>query len=74
VGPIAVLASVAFGHPMPLIFDHAELGAILFAVLGVSFLCIDGESNWFEGLLLVAFYAIIAIVFYFVRTAAPGVP
>jgi Ca2+:H+ antiporter len=74
VGPIAVLASVAFGHPMPLIFDHAELGAILFAVLGVSFLCIDGESNWFEGLLLLAFYAIIAIVFFFVRTAAPGVP
>jgi Ca2+:H+ antiporter len=63
---------VAFGHPMPLLFDHFELGAILFAVLGVSFLCLDGESNWFEGLLLLAFYAIIAIIFYFVQSATPA--
>jgi Ca2+:H+ antiporter len=74
VAPIAVLASLVLGHPMPLVFDHFELGAILFAVLGVSFLCLDGESNWFEGLLLLAFYAIIAIIFYFVPSAAPGVP
>jgi Ca2+:H+ antiporter len=72
VAPVAVLASLVLGHPMPLVFDHFELGAILFAVLGVSFLALDGESNWFEGLLLLAFYAIIAIIFYFVRTAAPG--
>jgi Ca2+:H+ antiporter len=74
VAPIAVLASLLLGHPMPLVFDHFELGAIMFAVLGVSFLCIDGESNWFEGLLLLALYAIIAIIFFFVRSAAPGVP
>lgn len=74
VAPIAVLASLVLGHPMPLVFDHFELGAILFAVLGVSFLCLDGESNWFEGLLLLALYAIVAIIFYFVRSAAPGVP
>jgi Ca2+:H+ antiporter len=74
VAPIAVLASLVLGHPMPLVFDHFELGAILFAVLGVSFLCLDGESNWFEGLLLLALYAIIAIIFYFVQSAAPGVP
>jgi len=43
-------------------------------VLGVSFLCLDGESNWFEGLLLLALYAIIAIIFFFVQSAAPGVP
>ena len=70
VAPVAVLASLVFGHPMPLVFDHFELGAILFAVLGVSFLCLDGESNWFEGLLLMALYAIIAIIFFFVPSAA----
>jgi Ca2+:H+ antiporter len=74
VAPVAVLASMLLGHPMPLVFDHFELGALLFAVLGVSFLCLDGESNWFEGLLLLALYTIIAIIFYFVRSAAPGVP
>jgi Ca2+:H+ antiporter len=67
VAPIAVLASLVLGHPMPLVFDHFELGAILFTVLGVSFLTLDGESNWFEGGLLLAFYAVIAIIFFFVH-------
>jgi Ca2+:H+ antiporter len=74
VAPVAVVASLLVGHPMPLVFDHFELGAVLFAVLGVSFLTLDGESNWFEGLLLLAFYAIIAIIFFFVRNPSPGVP
>jgi Ca2+:H+ antiporter len=74
VAPVAVLASLVLGHPMPLVFDHFELGAILLAVLGVSFLCLDGESNWFEGLLLLSVYAIVAVVFYFVQSPTPGVP
>jgi Ca2+:H+ antiporter len=74
VAPVAVLASLVVGHPMPLVFDHFELAAILFAVLGVSFLCIDGESNWFEGFLLLMLYAIVAIIFFFVRDPTPGIP
>ncbi|MDQ3809992.1 MAG: calcium/proton exchanger, partial [Chloroflexota bacterium] len=74
VAPIAVLASLVLGHPMPLVFDHFELGAIVFAVLGVSYLCLDGESNWFEGLLLLALYMVMAIIFFFVETPTPGVP
>ena len=70
VAPVAVLASLVVGHPMPLVFDHFELGAILFAVLGACFLCLDGESNWFEGMLLLAFYAIIAIIFFFVPSTS----
>jgi Ca2+:H+ antiporter len=66
VAPIAVLVSLLVGHPMALVFDHFELGAMLFAVLGVSFLSLDGESNWFEGVLLLAFYSVIAIIFFFV--------
>lgn len=70
VAPIAVLASLLFGHPMPLVFNHFELGAVALAVLGVSFLTLDGESNWFEGALLLALYAVIAIIFYFVPNLA----
>jgi Ca2+:H+ antiporter len=69
VAPIAVLVSLLVGHPMALVFDHFELGAMLFAVLGVSFLSLDGESNWFEGVLLLAIYGIIAIIFFFVPSA-----
>jgi Ca2+:H+ antiporter len=70
VAPIAVLVSLLVGHPMALVFDHFELGAMLFAVLGVGFLSLDGESNWFEGVLLVAFYGIIAIIFFFVPSTS----
>jgi Ca2+:H+ antiporter len=67
VAPVAVLASIVLGFPMPLVFNHFELGAMLFAIFGVAFLTLDGESNWFEGGLLLAFYAIIAIIFFFVH-------
>ncbi len=70
VAPLAVLFSLLVGHPMPLVFDHFELGAILIAVLGVCFLSLDGESNWFEGFLLLAIYLIIAIIFFFVPTTS----
>ncbi|MBV9580713.1 MAG: calcium/proton exchanger [Chloroflexi bacterium] len=66
VAPIAVVVSVLVGHPMVLVFDHFELGAILIAVLGACFLALDGESNWFEGTLLLAIYLIVAIIFFFV--------
>jgi Ca2+:H+ antiporter len=70
VAPIAVLVSLLVGHPMALVFDHFELGAMLFAVLGISFLVLDGESNWFEGTLLLAIYSVIAIIFFFVPSAS----
>jgi Ca2+:H+ antiporter len=70
VGPIAVLASVGLGHPLLLVFNHFEIGAMLLAVLGVSFLSLDGESNWFEGVLLLAIYCVIAIIFFFVPGAS----
>jgi Ca2+:H+ antiporter len=43
---------------------------MLLAVLGVSFLSLDGESNWFEGALLLAIYGVIAIIFFFVPSTS----
>lgn len=70
IAPLAVLVSLLVGHPMALVFDHFELGAILIAVLGVCFLTLDGETNWFEGALLLAIYMVIGIIFFFVPTAS----
>ena len=39
---------------MALVFNGYELGALLFAVLIANFLTQDGESNWFEGVQLIA--------------------
>jgi Ca2+:H+ antiporter len=65
VAPIAVLASVALGHPMPLVFNNFELAAIVLAVIAIAIVTLDGESNWFEGLQLLAIYAVMAIVFFY---------
>jgi Ca2+:H+ antiporter len=66
VAPVLVLLSFVFGdHPMALVFNGYELGAMLFAVLIVNFLIQDGESNWFEGVQLLALYAVLGFVFYY---------
>lgn len=66
VAPVLVLLSFVFGPgPMALVFNGYELGALLFAVLIANFLTQEGESNWFEGLQLLAVYAVLGLVFYF---------
>lgn len=75
VAPILVLASYAFGRPMDLVFNPFEITAVALAVLSVAVVSLDGESNWFEGLQLIALYLILAIAFYFVPgQAKPALP
>jgi Ca2+:H+ antiporter len=66
VAPVLVLLSYVIGPgAMPLVFNGYELGALLFAVLIANFLTQEGESNWFEGVQLLALYAVLGLVFYF---------
>jgi Ca2+:H+ antiporter len=66
VAPVLVLLSFVVGpDPMALVFNGYELGALLFAVLIANFLTQDGESNWFEGVQLLALYLVFGLVFYF---------
>jgi Ca2+:H+ antiporter len=65
VAPVLVLISLFFPTPMSLVFNTFELVAIIFSVLIVNAVVQDGESNWFEGVQLLAAYAIIAVAFYF---------
>jgi Ca2+:H+ antiporter len=66
VAPVLVLASFVVGpDPMALVFNGYELGALLFAVLIASLVTQEGESNWFEGVQLLALYAVLGLVFYF---------
>ena len=66
VAPVLVLLSFTIGQPMSLIFNAFEIGAVVVSVLILAIVSLDGESNWFEGVQLVAVYFILAIVFYFV--------
>ncbi len=66
VAPVLVLLSFVFGpEPMALVFNGYELAALLAAALISMFLTSEGESNWFEGVQLLALYAALGLVFFF---------
>ena len=64
VAPVLVLVSTMFSNHMPLVFTLPELISMVTAVLLIIMISIDGETNWFEGLTLVAAYLIMGIGFY----------
>ena len=67
VAPILVLASFAMGHPMTLVFrSPLELVAVAAAAFCVNAIARDGETNWFEGALLLGVYLILAVAFFYV--------
>ncbi|OCA82765.1 calcium/proton exchanger [Pseudobacillus wudalianchiensis] len=64
VAPVLVLLSLAFDQSMPLVFTIPELVAMVTAVFLAVIISNDGETNWFEGLTLLAAYFIMGIGFY----------
>jgi Ca2+:H+ antiporter len=66
VAPVLVITSFFVGpHPLALVFNGFELGAILLAILVGNHVTADGESNWFEGVQLLALYFVLGLAFYF---------
>ena len=69
VAPVLVIVSHFMGKPMDLVFRNPlELIAIAACAFIVNAITQDGETTWFEGVLLLAVYAILAIAFFFVGT------
>jgi len=65
--PLLVLASHLFARPMSLVFtDPMELFAIGAVVFCVRSITQDGETTWFEGILLLGVYGLLASAFFFV--------
>jgi Ca2+:H+ antiporter len=71
VAPVLVFLSYAIGKPMDLLFTTFEVITVGLAVAIVSLVAADGESNWMEGVLLVAVYLIFAIAFFYLPGNAP---
>jgi Ca2+:H+ antiporter len=64
--PVLVLASFFVGpHPMSLVFNGFELGALFLAILIANHVIQDGESTWYEGMQLLATYAVLGVVFFY---------
>jgi Ca2+:H+ antiporter len=68
VAPVLVFASHFVGpRPMDLVFTPLEVVSIALSTLIIEQTTSDGESNWLEGVQLLSVYAILGIIFYFLR-------
>ena len=63
VAPVLIFLSLLF-TPMSIVFNPFELVALIASVLIANRVSQDGESNWLEGIQLIAVYAIIAASFF----------
>jgi Ca2+:H+ antiporter len=71
VAPVLVVLSYFLApRPMDLVFSPAEVVAIGVSVLIAGQIASDGECTWFEGVLLLAVYLMLAIMFYFLPEPA----
>lgn len=67
VAPLLVIFSHVTGHPMNLVFGNPlELIAIAGTAFAVNAIAQDGETTWFEGVLLLAVYLVLCIAFFYV--------
>ncbi len=72
VAPVLVLAShLVAPRPMDLVFTPAEVMAVVMAALITQQIAGDGESNWLEGVQLLAVYLVLALAFYFLPETGP---
>lgn len=63
--PVLVILSRLFGFtPLTLVFPPMLVVSVAVAVLVAAFITFDGESDWGEGVSLLALYAIIATAFW----------
>ena len=62
---LVFLSYVIAPQPMDLLFSTFELVAIGMAVLSIAFIAHDGETNWMEGVQLLAVYVILSLGFFF---------
>jgi Ca2+:H+ antiporter len=77
VTPVLVFVSALLPHMgadqaqfMDLMFSAMEVIAVMLAVGIVIVLGMDGKTNWFEGALLTAVYAVLAIAFFYLPANA----
>jgi len=65
--PILVIAGIFINRQFNLVFTIYELAVIFFGALILTLISHDGKGNWFEGIMLIAVYIIVAVGFFFVR-------
>jgi Ca2+:H+ antiporter len=65
VAPILVFSGILMGQEMNLVFRPFEVLALGLATIVAAIITLDGESHWFEGVQLLAVYALVAVGAFF---------
>ncbi|HEX5260753.1 MAG TPA: calcium/proton exchanger [Gaiellales bacterium] len=63
---VAVVASIALGGELTLVFPTLELAALGIAALVSTLIARGGETNWLEGLQLLVIYTVVAVAFWLI--------
>jgi Ca2+:H+ antiporter len=66
VAPLLVIISFFMGNTMNIVFTTYELVAIAVAASIAKSISGDGQTNWYEGVLLLVVYIILGVAFFFV--------
>ncbi|OII74705.1 calcium antiporter [Cryptosporidium ubiquitum] len=64
--PFSVIVGWLLGKPMTLSFTPVSAIILLLTNLIVIGIVQDGESNWFEGILLIVSYCIVAVLYWYI--------
>jgi Ca2+:H+ antiporter len=65
--PTLIIAGIIIRKPFTLVFSIFELVAVFFASMKLNVIAHDAKSNWFEGIMLITVYLIIATGFLVIR-------
>ena len=66
VAPLLVGIGAVLGVNMNLVFTPFEVLALALATFVSALITLDGESHWFEGVQLLALYALVGVAAYFI--------
>jgi Ca2+:H+ antiporter len=66
---LVLISHFVAARPMNLVFTPAELVALLLTIAITGQIAGDGDSNWFEGVQLLAVYFMMGVMFYFLPGA-----
>jgi len=72
VAPVLLFAGHFMGTPFDLVFHLPEVLAVVAAVAITGQIATDGRSNWLEGMLLLAVYVILALMFFYLPMEPVG--
>lgn len=65
VAPLLVIVGLVMGRPITLVFAPAQVVVLFLSTILVNLVSLDGETHWFEGIMVVATYVIFALMFFF---------